>query len=36
MEVAALRDALDPNGQLIVDLDFPELKLIIGEQPPVS
>jgi predicted ATPase len=28
----ALRDALDPNGQLIVDL-VPELKLIIGEQP---
>jgi PAS domain S-box-containing protein len=31
---AALREALDPNGQLIVDL-VPELKLIIGEQPPV-
>jgi predicted ATPase/transcriptional regulator with GAF, ATPase, and Fis domain len=30
----ALRQALDPNGQLIVDL-APELKLIIGEQPPV-
>jgi PAS domain S-box-containing protein len=30
----ALRDAIDPNGQLIVDL-VPELKLIIGEQPPV-
>jgi PAS domain S-box-containing protein len=30
----ALRDALDPNGQLIVDL-VPELKHIIGEQPPV-
>src|ERR1700728_505527 len=30
----ALRDALDPNGQLIVDL-VPDLKLIIGEQPPV-
>src|SRR5229473_5898495 len=30
----ALREALDPNGQLIVDL-VPELKLIIGEQPPV-
>ena len=30
----ALRDALDPNGLLIVDL-VPELKLIIGEQPPV-
>ena len=29
-----LRDALDPNGQLIVDL-VPELKHIIGEQPPV-
>ena len=30
----ALRQALDPNGQLIVDL-VPELKHIIGEQPPV-
>src|SRR5579862_6639684 len=30
----ALREALDPNGQLVVDL-VPELKLIIGEQPPV-
>ena len=30
----ALHDALGPNGQLIVDL-VPELKLIIGEQPPV-
>ena len=30
----ALREALDPNGQLMVDL-VPELKLIIGEQPPV-
>ncbi len=30
----ALREALDPNGQLIVDL-VPELRLIIGEQPPV-
>ncbi|HEX4164384.1 MAG TPA: AAA family ATPase [Bryobacteraceae bacterium] len=30
----ALCEALDPNGQLIVDL-VPELKLIIGEQPPV-
>jgi PAS domain S-box-containing protein len=30
----ALREALDPNGQLIVDL-IPDLKLIIGEQPPV-
>jgi PAS domain S-box-containing protein len=28
-----LRDALDQNGQLIVEL-VPELKLIIGEQPP--
>ncbi|HJW45587.1 MAG TPA: AAA family ATPase, partial [Lysobacter sp.] len=31
---AALHEALDPNGLLIVDL-VPELKLIIGEQPPV-
>jgi PAS domain S-box-containing protein len=31
----ALREAVGPNGQLIVDL-VPELKLIIGEQPPVS
>src|ERR1700735_3484456 len=31
----ALRDALDPNGQLIVDL-VPELQHIIGEQPPVT
>jgi PAS domain S-box-containing protein len=30
----ALQDALGPNGRLIVDL-VPELKLIIGEQPPV-
>jgi len=30
----ALRQALDPNGQLIVDL-VPELRLIIGEQPAV-
>src|SRR3981189_1091395 len=30
----ALREALGPNGPLIVDL-VPELKLIIGEQPPV-
>jgi hypothetical protein len=30
----ALHEALDPNGQLMVDL-VPELKLIIGEQPPV-
>jgi len=29
-----LQDALGPNGLLIVDL-VPELKLIIGEQPPV-
>jgi PAS domain S-box-containing protein len=29
-----LREALDPNGLLIVDL-VPELKLIIGAQPPV-
>jgi PAS domain S-box-containing protein len=31
----ALREALDPNGKLMVDL-VPELKLIIGDQPPVS
>jgi PAS domain S-box-containing protein len=30
----AFREAVGPNGQLIVDL-VPELKLIIGEQPPV-
>jgi PAS domain S-box-containing protein len=30
----ALREALGPNGRLIVDL-VPELKLIIGEQPPL-
>jgi len=30
----ALREALGPTGLLIVDL-VPELKLIIGEQPPV-
>src|SRR5262249_48961477 len=30
----ALHKALDPNGQLIVDL-VPELRLLIGEQPPV-
>src|SRR5580704_15264885 len=30
----ALREALDPNGLLLVDL-VPELKHIIGEQPPV-
>ena len=29
-----LREALDPNGLLIVNL-VPELKFIIGEQPPV-
>jgi PAS domain S-box-containing protein len=29
-----IREALGPNGQLMVDL-VPELKLIIGEQPPV-
>ncbi|WP_280151767.1 trifunctional serine/threonine-protein kinase/ATP-binding protein/sensor histidine kinase [Piscinibacter sp. XHJ-5] len=30
----ALREALGPNGQLIVEL-VPELTLIVGEQPPV-
>jgi PAS domain S-box-containing protein len=30
----ALHEALDPNGLLIVDL-LPELKHVIGEQPPV-
>jgi len=30
----AIREALGPNGMLIVDL-VPELKLILGEQPPV-
>jgi PAS domain S-box-containing protein len=30
----ALHDALDPNGQLMLAL-VPELKAIIGEQPPV-
>ena len=30
----ALRQALDTNGQLMVDL-VPELRLIIGDQPPV-
>jgi PAS domain S-box-containing protein len=30
----ALREALGPNGQLMVDL-VPELRLIIGDQPPV-
>jgi PAS domain S-box-containing protein len=31
---AALREALEPNGQLMVDL-VPTLELVIGEQPPV-
>jgi serine/threonine protein kinase len=31
----AIQEALSPNGQLMVDL-VPELKLIIGEQPPVA
>ena len=31
----ALREALGPNGLLIVDL-IPELELVIGKQPPVS
>ncbi|GLR84067.1 trifunctional serine/threonine-protein kinase/ATP-binding protein/sensor histidine kinase [Bradyrhizobium iriomotense] len=31
---SALREALDPNGQLMVDL-VPELKAVVGEQPPV-
>jgi PAS domain S-box-containing protein len=30
----AIQEALGPNGRLIVDL-VPELKLIIGEQPPL-
>ncbi len=30
----ALREAVYPNGELIVDL-VPELKIMIGEQPPV-
>src|ERR1700741_3305781 len=30
----AFHEALGPNGQLIIDL-VPELKLIIGEQPPL-
>ncbi|WP_223957693.1 trifunctional serine/threonine-protein kinase/ATP-binding protein/sensor histidine kinase [Paraburkholderia sabiae] len=30
----AIHEALGPNGQLMIDL-VPELKLIIGEQPPV-
>ena len=29
-----LREAIGPNGQLIIDL-VPELKLIVGEQPLV-
>ncbi|RXT37820.1 AAA family ATPase [Bradyrhizobium betae] len=29
-----LREALGPNGQLIIDL-VPELKVIVGDQPPV-
>ncbi|HEY1942696.1 MAG TPA: AAA family ATPase, partial [Roseiarcus sp.] len=31
----AILDALGPNGRLMVDL-VPELKLVIGEQPPVT
>lgn len=31
----AFREALDPNGLLMVEI-VPELKLIIGEQPPVA
>src|ERR1700722_1637123 len=31
----ALREALDPNGRLMIDV-VPELKLLIGEQPPVQ
>ena len=31
----ALREALDPNGRLVIDI-VPELKLLIGEQPPVQ
>jgi predicted ATPase len=31
----AFREALGPNGQIIVNL-IPELELVIGEQPPVS
>jgi PAS domain S-box-containing protein len=30
----ALREALGPNGRLMIDV-VPELKLIIGEQPPI-
>ena len=32
---AALLEALGPNGRLMADM-IPELKLIIGEQPPVA
>src|SRR5215813_1686000 len=31
----ALREALGPNGLLMVDL-VPELKLVLGEQPPIA
>jgi PAS domain S-box-containing protein len=31
----ALHEALDPNGRLMIDI-VPELKLLIGEQPPVQ
>src|SRR5271166_3319178 len=31
----ALLEALEPNGRLMVDL-VPELKLIVGDQPPVA
>src|SRR5450755_3509499 len=31
----ALREALHPNGRLMIDV-VPELKLLIGEQPPVQ
>ena len=31
----ALREALGPNGRLMIDV-VPELKLLIGEQPPVA
>src|SRR6202022_3098297 len=31
----ALREALGPNGQLIVNL-VPELELVLGPQPPVA
>jgi len=31
----ALSDALGPNGRLMIDV-VPELKLLIGEQPPVA